>query len=162
MLLSKSFSLYLIIFLTQAICIYWTVIHIKTKNNQFVSITLSLSLWLVYVFICISHISGLGWTFNDMFSLDLYWRHLSVEKNRVLFVKLYPEVSNLTRENPPIASFIIRVVCSAGDRKALTHPGKMKRWSFLLLCWSIPQKTHQWFHGPIICCVFLIITLLSF
>ncbi|KAJ7015406.1 hypothetical protein NC653_004648 [Populus alba x Populus x berolinensis] len=49
-------------------------------------------------------------------------KHLSVEKNRVLFVKLYPEISNLTRENPPIASFIIRVVSSAGDRKALTHP----------------------------------------
>lgn len=46
-----------------------------------------------------------------------------MEKNRVLFVKLYPEISNLTRENPPIASFIIRVVSSAGDRKALTHPG---------------------------------------
>ncbi|KAF2298095.1 hypothetical protein GH714_013918 [Hevea brasiliensis] len=48
--------------------------------------------------------------------------HLSVERNRVLFVKLYPEISNLTRDNPPAASFIIRVVCSVGDRKALIHP----------------------------------------
>lgn len=43
----------------------------------------------------------------------------------MLFVKLYPEVSSLSRDNPPIASFIIRVLCSVGDRKALTHPGNI-------------------------------------
>lgn len=42
----------------------------------------------------------------------------------LLNVKLYPEVSNLSRENPPVASFALRVVSSAaGDRKALSHPG---------------------------------------
>lgn len=41
----------------------------------------------------------------------------------MLFIKLYPEISNLTRDNPPIASFIIRVISSVGDRKALIHPG---------------------------------------
>ncbi|XP_010552340.1 PREDICTED: BTB/POZ domain-containing protein At1g55760 isoform X2 [Tarenaya hassleriana] len=40
----------------------------------------------------------------------------------MLYVKLYPEVSNITRENPPIASFVARVVSSAGERKTLTHP----------------------------------------
>jgi speckle-type POZ protein len=51
-------------------------------------------------------------------------RYLSVEKHRVVFVKLFPEISNVTRDNPPIASFIMRVVSSAfGDRKAITHPG---------------------------------------
>jgi len=41
-----------------------------------------------------------------------------------VFVKLFPEISNVTRDNPPIASFIMRVVSSAhGNRKALTHPG---------------------------------------
>lgn len=59
---------------------------------------------------------------SDPFKIGKWNWHLSVEKNRVLFVKLYPEISNLTRENPPIASFVIRVVCSVGDRKALTHP----------------------------------------
>ncbi|KAJ6776765.1 hypothetical protein OIU74_000869 [Salix koriyanagi] len=59
---------------------------------------------------------------SDPFKIGRWNWHLSVEKNRVLFVKLYPETSNLTRENPPIASFIIRVVSSAGDRKALIHP----------------------------------------
>ncbi|XWS27682.1 hypothetical protein CRYUN_Cryun25bG0002300 [Craigia yunnanensis] len=59
---------------------------------------------------------------SDPFKIGKWNWHLSVEKNRVLYVKLYPEISNITRDNPPIASFIIRVVCSAGDRKALTHP----------------------------------------
>ncbi|CAK7323856.1 unnamed protein product [Dovyalis caffra] len=59
---------------------------------------------------------------SDPFKIGKWNWHLSVEKNRVLFVKLYPEISTQTRENPPIASFIIRIVSSVGDRKALTHP----------------------------------------
>ncbi|PQQ01479.1 BTB/POZ domain-containing protein [Prunus yedoensis var. nudiflora] len=59
---------------------------------------------------------------SDPFKIGKWNWHLSLEKNRVLYVKLYPEISNLTRDNPPIASFIIRVVCSVGDRKTLTHP----------------------------------------
>uniref|UniRef100_A0A5B6ZDW3 BTB domain-containing protein n=1 Tax=Davidia involucrata TaxID=16924 RepID=A0A5B6ZDW3_DAVIN len=59
---------------------------------------------------------------SDPFKIGKWNWHLAVEKNRMLFIKLYPEISNLTRDNPPIASFIIRVVCSAGDRKALIHP----------------------------------------
>ncbi|KAI4307813.1 hypothetical protein L6164_030954 [Bauhinia variegata] len=59
---------------------------------------------------------------SDPFKIGKWNWHLSIEKNRVLFVKLYPEISILTRDNPPIASFFIRVVSSAGDRKALTHP----------------------------------------
>ncbi|KAB1208409.1 hypothetical protein CJ030_MR7G001380 [Morella rubra] len=59
---------------------------------------------------------------SDPFKIGKWNWHLSVEKNRLLFVKLYPEISNLTRDNPPIASFIIRVVSSVRDRQALTHP----------------------------------------
>ncbi|KAK6229929.1 hypothetical protein QUC31_001550 [Theobroma cacao] len=59
---------------------------------------------------------------SDPFKIGKWNWHLLVERNRVLSVKLYPEISNLTRENPPIASFIIRVVCSTGDRRAFTHP----------------------------------------
>lgn len=46
-----------------------------------------------------------------------------MEKNRTLFIKLYPEISSLSKETPPIASFIIRVVSSLGGRTALVHPG---------------------------------------
>ncbi|XP_040988226.1 BTB/POZ domain-containing protein At1g55760-like [Juglans microcarpa x Juglans regia] len=59
---------------------------------------------------------------SDPFKIGKWNWHLSVEKNRLLFVKLYPEISNLTRDYPPIASFIIRVVSSVGDRRALAHP----------------------------------------
>jgi len=51
-------------------------------------------------------------------------RHLALEKNKVLLIKLYPEISNFTKQNPPIASFVIRVLSSAGgDTKPLIHPG---------------------------------------
>ncbi|KAJ0101655.1 hypothetical protein Patl1_03731 [Pistacia atlantica] len=59
---------------------------------------------------------------SDPFKIGKWNWHLTVEKSKMLFVKLHPEISNLTRDNPPIASFIIRVVCSVGDRKSLTHP----------------------------------------
>lgn len=70
----------------------------------------------------IDNLASFSYRKSDPFKIGKWNWHLAVEKNRVLFVKLYPEISNLTRENPPIASFIIRVVCSAGDRKILTHP----------------------------------------
>ncbi|KAG7024997.1 BTB/POZ domain-containing protein [Cucurbita argyrosperma subsp. argyrosperma] len=59
---------------------------------------------------------------SDPFKIGKWKWHLSVEKNKLLYVKLYPEISSVTRANPPIVSFIIRVVSSVGDRKALTHP----------------------------------------
>ncbi|KAA8527107.1 hypothetical protein F0562_008664 [Nyssa sinensis] len=59
---------------------------------------------------------------SNPFKIGKWNWHLAVEKNRTLFIKLYPEISNLTRDNPPIASFIIRLLCSAADRKALIHP----------------------------------------
>ncbi|OWM85923.1 BTB/POZ domain-containing protein At1g55760 [Punica granatum] len=59
---------------------------------------------------------------SDPFRIGKWNWHLSIEKNRTLLVKLYPEISSLTRDNPPIASFIIRVICSTGGRKSLTHP----------------------------------------
>lgn len=60
---------------------------------------------------------------SDPFKIGIWNWYLSVEKHKVVFVKLFPEISNVTRDNPPIASFIMRVVSSAhGNRKALTHP----------------------------------------
>ncbi|KAK4750584.1 hypothetical protein SAY87_004066 [Trapa incisa] len=59
---------------------------------------------------------------SDPFRIGKWNWHLSAEKNRMLFVRLYPEISSLTRDNPPIASFNIRVISSGGGRKSLTHP----------------------------------------
>nr|GMC53387.1 BTB/POZ domain-containing protein At1g55760 [Ipomoea batatas] len=59
---------------------------------------------------------------SDPFKIGRWNWHLAVEKSRTLCIKLYPEISNSTRDNPPVASFIIRVVSSFGGRKTLAHP----------------------------------------
>ncbi|XP_042039873.1 BTB/POZ domain-containing protein At1g55760-like [Salvia splendens] len=59
---------------------------------------------------------------SDPFKIGIWNWHMSIEKSRSLMVKLYPEISNVSRENPPIASFIIRAISSVGDRKCLLHP----------------------------------------
>ncbi|KAL8142128.1 hypothetical protein V2J09_015160, partial [Rumex salicifolius] len=70
----------------------------------------------------IGHLSTYTYRKSDPFKIGKWNWHLGVERSRALFVKLFPEVSSFTRENPPIASFVIRVLCSAGDRKPLLHP----------------------------------------
>lgn len=59
---------------------------------------------------------------SDPFKIANWNWHLSVEKSKTLIIRLYPEASYLTRESPPIASFAIKVVCLAGDRKCFVHP----------------------------------------
>ncbi|KAI7734426.1 hypothetical protein M8C21_004075 [Ambrosia artemisiifolia] len=64
----------------------------------------------------------------------LIGKYLVVEKNRNLFIKLFPVIPKPARDrdnininnniniNPPIASFNIRVISSLGGRKTLVHP----------------------------------------
>ncbi|KAG9448780.1 hypothetical protein H6P81_008745 [Aristolochia fimbriata] len=59
---------------------------------------------------------------SDPFRMGNWNWHLSIEKNRMLFVKLYPVISNLNKDHPPIASFFARVRSSLGER-TLIHPG---------------------------------------
>ncbi|KAJ0733987.1 putative chromatin remodeling & transcription regulator BTB-POZ-MATH family [Helianthus annuus] len=59
---------------------------------------------------------------SDPFKIGKWNWHLVVEKNRSLSIKLYPELLNSTRDSPPIASFIIRIISSSGGRKVLVHP----------------------------------------
>ncbi|KAG8385964.1 hypothetical protein BUALT_Bualt03G0099900 [Buddleja alternifolia] len=70
----------------------------------------------------IDNLASFTYRKSDPFRIGKWNWHLTVEKNRTLSIRLYPEISNLTRENPPIASFIIKVVSSVGDRKCLVHP----------------------------------------
>ncbi|CAH9076181.1 unnamed protein product [Cuscuta europaea] len=70
----------------------------------------------------IDNLSSCTYRKSDPFKIGLWNWHLVVEKNRTLFIKVYPEISNLTRDSPPIASFIIRTISSFGDRKTLVHP----------------------------------------
>ncbi|XP_047978179.1 BTB/POZ domain-containing protein At1g55760-like [Salvia hispanica] len=60
---------------------------------------------------------------SDPFKIGLWNWHLSVEKSRTLIIRLYPEVTTLAKENPPIASFMIKVISlAAGERKCFVHP----------------------------------------
>ncbi|KAL8141227.1 hypothetical protein V2J09_007248 [Rumex salicifolius] len=49
-------------------------------------------------------------------------RHLSIKKNRYLDVRLFPEMSKVSKEKPPFASFILRVNSSGGSRKPYVSP----------------------------------------
>ncbi|KAL2316614.1 hypothetical protein Fmac_030490 [Flemingia macrophylla] len=52
---------------------------------------------------------------SDPFTVATWNWHLSVEKNRVSCVKLYPQHS--THHSPPIASFVLSLLTSLPDRK---------------------------------------------
>lgn len=70
----------------------------------------------------IDNLSACTYRKSDPFKMGKWNWHIGVEKSKTLLIKLYPEISNLTRDCPPIASFIIRVICSIGDRKTWIHP----------------------------------------
>nr|ACL81160.1 BTB/POZ domain-containing protein [Mirabilis jalapa] len=60
----------------------------------------------------IDNLSSCSYRRSDPFRIGLWNWYLVVEKSRVLVIKLYPETSNITKENPPFASFIIRISSS--------------------------------------------------
>ncbi|KAJ4747537.1 BTB/POZ domain-containing protein [Rhynchospora pubera] len=62
---------------------------------------------------------------SNPFRIGLWNWFLTVERSKQFCVKLYPEVSSLTRDQPPIASFVIKLVSSSSssDRKTIVHPG---------------------------------------
>ncbi|XP_074303469.1 BTB/POZ domain-containing protein At1g55760-like [Silene latifolia] len=88
----------------------------KDCSNYMVETTCRLARW------SIQNLSTCSYRRSDPFKIGLWNWHLALEKNRVLMIKLYPEISNLSRENPPIASFVIRVLSSVDDCKPLVHP----------------------------------------
>ncbi|KAK1258504.1 BTB/POZ domain-containing protein [Acorus gramineus] len=50
-------------------------------------------------------------------------RFLSVEKNRYMYIRLYPEPCRLSKEQPPMARFILRVCNVGGNRRPYISPG---------------------------------------
>lgn len=54
---------------------------------------------------------------SDPFKIGIWNWHLSVEKNRYLYVRLFPEPSRLSKEQPPFARFIIRVSNGGANRR---------------------------------------------
>ncbi|XP_031272395.1 BTB/POZ domain-containing protein At1g21780-like [Pistacia vera] len=59
---------------------------------------------------------------SDAFKVGIWNWHLSVEKNRYLYIRLFPEPSRLSKEQPPIASFVLRVSIAGANRKPYISP----------------------------------------
>lgn len=50
-------------------------------------------------------------------------RHFSIEKNRYLYIRLFPEPSRVSKEQPPLARFVLRVSSPGPGRKPYISPG---------------------------------------
>ncbi|KAL1543828.1 BTB/POZ domain-containing protein-like isoform X1 [Salvia divinorum] len=61
---------------------------------------------------------------SDPFKIGIWnwYLQLSVEKNRVVYIRLFPEPSRVSKEQPPLARFVIRVSTSAFNRRPYVSP----------------------------------------
>ncbi|KAL8195616.1 hypothetical protein R6Q57_026019 [Mikania cordata] len=87
-----------------------------TDNAYRVDTTSRLAQWRI------DNLASCSYRKSDPFKIGRWNWRLVLEKNRNLFIKLFPELSSSNKDSPPIVSFIIRVVSSLGGRKALVHP----------------------------------------
>ncbi|KAM7253270.1 hypothetical protein ACFE04_025888 [Oxalis oulophora] len=59
---------------------------------------------------------------SDPFKIGKWNWHLSIEKNRYLYIRFFPEASRASKENPPIARFVLRVSTTGPGRKPYISP----------------------------------------
>ncbi|KAE8683475.1 BTB/POZ domain-containing protein [Hibiscus syriacus] len=59
---------------------------------------------------------------SDPFKLGLWNWHLSVEKNRYLYIRLFPEPSRVSKEQPPHAKFVLRISNVGVNRRLYISP----------------------------------------
>lgn len=59
---------------------------------------------------------------SDAFRMGLWNWFLSVEKNRYLYIRLFPEPCRLSKEQPPLARFLIRVSSVGPGRRQQVSP----------------------------------------
>ncbi|KAL3638205.1 hypothetical protein CASFOL_017576 [Castilleja foliolosa] len=59
---------------------------------------------------------------SDPFKIGIWNWHLSVERNRSTYIRLFPELSRVSKEQPPIARFVIRVTSSSSNRRPYISP----------------------------------------
>ncbi|XP_047161897.1 BTB/POZ domain-containing protein At1g21780-like [Vigna umbellata] len=61
---------------------------------------------------------------SDPFKLGIWNWYISIERNRYLYIHIFPEPSRLSKEQPPVARFILRVSNNSGPtRKFYISPG---------------------------------------
>lgn len=56
---------------------------------------------------------------SDPFKIGIWNWHLSVEKNRYVYIRLFPEPSRASKEQPPSAKFVLKVTASSTNRRPL-------------------------------------------
>ncbi|KAI3726540.1 hypothetical protein L1987_66338 [Smallanthus sonchifolius] len=59
---------------------------------------------------------------SDPFKIGMWNWQLSVEKTRYLYIRLFPEPSRLSKEQPPVAKFVIRVTIAGTNRRLFISP----------------------------------------
>ncbi|KAK4481297.1 hypothetical protein RD792_012182 [Penstemon davidsonii] len=59
---------------------------------------------------------------SDPFKIGIWNWHLSVEKNRSMYIRLFPEPSRVTKDQPPVARFVLRVTTSGSNRRPYISP----------------------------------------
>ncbi|CAI9778087.1 unnamed protein product [Fraxinus pennsylvanica] len=59
---------------------------------------------------------------SDPFKIGIWNWHLSVEKNRYMYIRLFPELSRVSKEQPPVARFVLRVTTSGSNRRPYISP----------------------------------------
>ncbi|KAM7511083.1 hypothetical protein LguiB_009958 [Lonicera macranthoides] len=59
---------------------------------------------------------------SDPFKIGIWNWQLSIEKNRYLYVRLFPESSRILKEQPPIARFVLRVTTTGTNRRPYISP----------------------------------------
>ncbi|GER49183.1 BTB/POZ domain-containing protein [Striga asiatica] len=59
---------------------------------------------------------------SDPFKIGIWNWHLSVERNRSTYIRLFPEPSRVSKEQPPVARFVIRVTTAASSRRPYVSP----------------------------------------
>ncbi|KAI4307267.1 hypothetical protein L6164_030471 [Bauhinia variegata] len=59
---------------------------------------------------------------SDPFKIGIWNWYLSIERNRYLYIRLFPEASRVSKEQPPIARFILRVSSTGASRRFYISP----------------------------------------
>ncbi|XP_010243844.1 PREDICTED: BTB/POZ domain-containing protein At1g21780-like [Nelumbo nucifera] len=59
---------------------------------------------------------------SDLFKVGIWNWHLSIEKNRYLYIRLFPEPCRVAKEQPPIARFVLRVSNVGASRRPYISP----------------------------------------
>ncbi|PKI40842.1 hypothetical protein CRG98_038768 [Punica granatum] len=64
------------------------------------------------------------WSFkkSEPFKIGIWNWYLSVEKNRYMYVRLFPEPSRLSKEQSPLARFVLRVSVAGANRRFYISP----------------------------------------